>query len=201
MKKYIFPIFTIVAVVGYLKFRQGLVQEQEAATKDLPKLGTISEFDLQTQKGERVGAKHLDGHVWIGSFIFTRCQGPCPMMSQKMARLQKELVEVPNIRHVSISMDPEHDTPEVLLDYANKYGADHERWLFLTGEKGDIIKLAVEAFKLPAGEDPDMHSTRFVLVDQEQKIRGYYDSQDPQSIAKLSSDAKNLVRQGHKPSV
>ncbi|MFK7826192.1 MAG: SCO family protein [Oligoflexales bacterium] len=199
MKNYIFPIFTIVAVVGYLKFRPNLIQ-QEAVSQDLPKLGTVSDFKLESQNGELIGASQLDGHVWIGTFIFTRCLGPCPMMTQKMARLQKELADVPKLKHVSITMDPEFDTPKVLLEYANKYQANHDRWLFLTGDKSEIIKLAIEAFKLPAGEDPDMHSTRFVLVDQEQKIRGYYDSQDPKSIAKLVSDAKNLSKIS-KPSV
>ncbi|NRA44495.1 MAG: SCO family protein [Oligoflexales bacterium] len=199
MKKYIFPIFTIVAVVGYLKFRPSLI-EQETAPVNLPSLGTIGEFSLQSQQGESIGVQHLDGNVWIGSFIFTRCQGPCPMMTQKMARLQKELAGVPNLKHVSITMDPEHDTSEVLLEYANKYHADHDRWLFLTGNKQDIIKLAIEAFKLPAGEDPDMHSTRFVLVDQQQKIRGYYDSGDPESISKLSNDVKSLSQE-NKPNV
>ena len=199
MKNYIFPIFTIIAVVGYLKFRPSLIQ-QEAVSQDLPKLGTISGFKLENQKGDKVEANYFDGQVWIGTFIFTRCQGPCPMMTQKMARMQKELANIPNLKHVSITMDPEFDTPEVLLEYANRYKADHERWQFLTGDKSDIIKLAIEAFKLPAGEDPDMHSTRFVLVDQEQKIRGYYDSQDPQSIAKLISDARSLSKNS-KPSV
>lgn len=191
MKNYIFPIFTIVAVVGYLKFRPSLIQ-QEPVNKELPKLGTISDFRLASQNGETIGIDRLKGQVWIGSFIFTRCQGPCPMMSQKMARLQNELADVPNLKHVSITIDPEHDTPPILLEYANKYHAKHERWLFLTGEKNHIIKLAVEAFKLPAGEDPDMHSTRFVLVDQEHKIRGYYDSGDPQAISKLGEDARRL---------
>jgi protein SCO1/2 len=114
-----------------------------------------------------------------------------------MARLQSRLPE--EIRLVSFSVDPEHDTPEVLSEYANRYNADSERWLFLTGTMDAIEKLSVGGFKLAldptAGTEaePITHSSRFVLVDREGRIRGYYGNEDPDALDRLISDAKRLL--------
>lgn len=193
MKKIIFPVFTLVAVFAYLKFRPSITGPNSISIEaKLPMFGRISDFQLTNQNNKTISLQDFKGKAWIASFIFTRCQGPCPLISQKMARLQNELSSFENIRHVSISMDPDYDTPAVLEEYAKKYNADPSRWFFLTGNKDDIINLAIEAFKLPAGEDPNIHSTRFVLVDQDGQIRGYYDSQENNALKKLTRDIQRL---------
>jgi protein SCO1/2 len=120
-------------------------------------------------------------------------------MSAAMARLDRRLPR-DGVRLVSVSIDPEHDTPEVLAEYAGNYGAS-ERWRFLTGEPEVVRMLAVEGFKLGVAEvegeaDPGLalvHSDRFVLVDAEGRIRGYYDPFEPESIARLERDVAALA--------
>lgn len=190
LKKIIGPLI-IVAALSYLAI-QKKKSTTEAPINKLPQMGTISSFSLLDQFGGNFGSEELQGKVWVASFMFTRCQGPCPMMSQKMAKLQSAFKDMEDIVQISISMDPEYDKSEVLQSYASKYHADGNRWKFLTGPKKSIISLAIEAFKLPAGEDPDVHSTRFVLVDSKGVIRGYYDSLDPKSLEQLKTDAIRL---------
>jgi protein SCO1 len=162
----------------------------------LPTHGTVADFALQSQTGRRVTRDDLFGQVWIADFIFTHCAGPCPRMTADLARLSQDLTSFPDLRLVSFTVDPERDTPEVLAGYAKSYDADPHRWYFLTGDKKVIQRLATQSFKVSAsgaqGEDPVMHSTRFVLVDRHGRIRGYYDSNEPQQIAALSRDAAAL---------
>ncbi len=119
-----------------------------------------------------------------------------------MARLQQDFREDKDVRFVSISVDPERDTPELLSRYAGRYKADLDRWLFLTGKKGDIRRLAQGGFHLSAvqlGEDehnnkigPILHSSRFVLVDHQARVRGHYDSGDPAALQLLRRDLREL---------
>lgn len=197
MKKTIFAL--MISLVAALSM--GAYLKHHKPTPTLPKLGKVSDFRLNDQTAKPTSLATLTGKVWIASFIFTRCQGPCPLMSQKAAYLQKQLAGEKRLRILSITMDPEYDSPAVLAAYGEKFNANPERWLLLTGEKADIISLAITAFKLPASENPNLHSTRFVLVDQQAQIRGYYDSQDPQAIEKLIRDAKTLAAEVGNPAV
>ena len=136
--------------------------------------------------------------VVIADFVFTRCGASCPMMSLRMAKLEKALPDV-GVRFVSFSVDPEYDTPPVLQEYAESFGAPG-RWLFLTGDKGAIFRLSKDGFKLavddgtPVSEDePILHSTRFVLVDGEGRIRGYYDAFDEEAVGKLMREVEALA--------
>jgi cytochrome oxidase Cu insertion factor (SCO1/SenC/PrrC family) len=90
----------------------------------------------------------LEGKVWVASFIFTNCPDECPLMTAEMARLQSDLAHIPELRLVSISVDPERDIPAVLSQYADRFDADPERWLFLTGDKQAIYRLARDGFRL-----------------------------------------------------
>ncbi|MEW5975277.1 MAG: SCO family protein [Acidobacteriota bacterium] len=156
----------------------------------------LPEFVLTERSGRPLGLRDLSGKVWIADFIFTSCPGPCPRMSASMAALQKELGDAPDLRFVSISVDPDTDTPEVLAGYANRYGARPDRWFFLTGSKQDIHTLAKDGFLVGGIENVMEHSTRFILVDRTGGIRGYYDSQDQEAVAALRADTLNLLRSG-----
>ncbi|MBP6218970.1 MAG: SCO family protein [Oligoflexales bacterium] len=167
---------------------------------ELPQLGSIADFILKNQDDTPYSLKDLQGKVSIADFFFTRCMGPCPKMSVAMKQVQDGLLSSPpNVRLISISMDPSYDQPAVLKKYAEKYEAIPARWSFLTGDKQEVVRLATQTFKLAAGEEPDLHSTRFVLIDQEAQIRGYYDSLDKTSIQKLLQDALALSRQETNP--
>jgi cytochrome oxidase Cu insertion factor (SCO1/SenC/PrrC family) len=170
----------------------------DAQRDSLAAIAEVPEFSLIDQAGERVTRDALAGKVWVASFVFTRCAGPCPIMTGKMSSLQKTIGD-PRVNFVSVSVDPEYDTPAVLEQYAKKFHADESRWHFLTAPKGD--KEAVFALArgmlisaLPAqGNDPIIHSEKFVLVDSAGKIRKYYDSNDAADLERLMSDIKTLA--------
>jgi protein SCO1/2 len=162
-----------------------------------PFLGKVPAFTLTNRDGRTIGNRDLAGQPWIADFVFTRCPSSCPMMTARMAKLNGQLPDDLPVRLVSISVDPENDTPAVLQRYAESYKAP-DRWLFLTGGREAIYRLSKEGFKLgievppppTTGNDgkavePILHSTRFVLVDGEGRIRGYYDAFDEESMKKL----------------
>lgn len=118
------------------------------AGEELPRLGAVPAFILQERSGATLMQAELLGHVWIAGFIYTRCSTECPLMSSQMARLQEALSAERDVRLVSITVDPQHDTPEVLTRYAQSFAAHPQRWFFLTGDKVVIYRLAREGFRL-----------------------------------------------------
>jgi protein SCO1/2 len=163
----------------------------------LPVLGTLPEFVLAGHDGQPVSLASLRGHPFVADFIFTTCAGLCPAMTARMAQLQKQLP--PGVAIVSFTVDPGHDTPEVLARYARDFGAG-PAWRFATGSREVLYALATEGFKLAAMEVPKdqqqtgtdgpfLHSSKFVLVDGAGQIRGYYDSEDSQALERLIADA------------
>lgn len=168
-----------------------LAFEARAGTA-LPVLGTIPPVQLIDQTGAAFDTQTLRGQIAVFDFIFTSCPGPCPLMSQKMASLQRRYHDVPGIKLVSITTDPATDTPTVLTAYGQKYGADPQRWTFLTGDKAAIIAFARDSLKLAAGEDPSMHATRFVVVDAAGQIRAYPDTQDEQVVETTAAAIDSL---------
>ena len=161
-----------------------------------PILGTVPPFSLTNEDGFPIDNDRLGGRVWIASFIFTRCPATCPRLSVAFAKLQKTFtsdVDFEDGRLVSISVDPTHDTPEVLRQYARNFGADRMKWTFLTGDRKAIWSLAKEGFKLAVTDAPDSdmviaHSQHFALVDRLGRIRGYYDGLDDEAIERLKKD-------------
>jgi protein SCO1/2 len=163
------------------------------AEKPLPILGEIPQFELLNQKGSKFDRSKLDGHVWVADFIYTNCQGPCPRMSSHMHRLQGTVGA--DVRLVSFTVDPEHDTPPALEKYGQQFGADDSRWSFLTGDTATLNLLDRDAFKLGtinAGMD---HSTRFVLIDKKSRIRGYYGIAEGDPVARITKDAARLEKE------
>ena len=155
---------------------------------ELKTLYRLPPFSLTDQAGNEVTRETLDGDVWVADFIFTRCPGPCPVLTRRMAELQRAVASDPalqGVKLVSISVDPEHDTPEVLRGYGEKYGADRDRWRFLTGEREAVGRLIRDGFRLGVTlvgdvaaegnviEEPT-HSDRWVLIDRDGWVRGYY---------------------------
>jgi heme o synthase len=164
-----------------------------APTPPTPPTGTVQadisipvpDFTLTDRSGKKVSRDDLKGKVWVASFVFTRCNGPCPQVTATMARLQKEL-DLKNsrdLRLVTFTVDPDKDTPNELTEYAARYQADPEKWLFLTGmPEADLHRLLKEGFKVTAqraqkpkpGDEFD-HSSRLAVVDKQGNIRGYFD--------------------------
>lgn len=169
----------------------------------LDSFGAVPEFSLTDQLGRPATRSELIGQPWVADFIFTRCAGPCPRMSERMARLAGALEPDSGVRFISFTVDPEYDTPTVLNEYARALGADSARWRFLTGSRAEILRLSINGFHLAMGDAvidsatalmDVAHSTRFILVDRAGVIRGYYDGEDEAALATLGRDIKTLTR-------
>jgi len=158
----------------------------------LPVLGQVPEFELTAQDGRPFSTRALDGHIWVANFIYTTCPGPCPMMSSQMHQLQEKTAATPGIRLVSFTVDPAHDTPPVLAEYAKHFKYDPARWHFLTGEQARLNDLGLNAFHLNSVDGSLIHSTRFVLVDPARRIRGYYVSGEEGFLPNLLRDIRRL---------
>ena len=209
--------------------------------------GTLSDFSFTERSGRTVTLADLRGKVWIANFIYTHCTDTCPLQSARLATLQEEFPGERDLRVVSITVDPARDTPKVLAEYAARFGADPDRWLFLTGEKQAIYALAQQGFYLSVDEPeeagpanrhgtrrrpmdradryegtpgrtlgrllselfepvpayahsdfldpPFIHSSWFVLVDRQARIRGYYRSDDEGALQHLRRDMRTLLQE------
>ncbi len=165
----------------------------------LAKHFAIPEFDLIERSGQPLRRADLAGKVWVADFFYSTCPGPCPMLSSRLSEVQKALGDAPDVRLVSISVDPEKDTPEVLQLYAQKFAAS-DRWLFATGDKAHIYDLARQGFKLPVADAPAeggmiTHSTRLVLVDRTGTVRGFYEGGEEKSVGELVRDIRKLLEE------
>ena len=162
-------------------------------------------FTLTDQTNQPFGLKELRGKVWIADFIFTRCPGICPAMTAKMSKIHDQLLNNPTFSDVilvSISVDPNYDTPQRLAEYAEGHKADPRRWRFLTGQRQVIWDLCRNGFKQPVEENADnaaipiYHGPYFILVDRSATIRRFYDSSSPEAIAALGRDLERLAHEG-----
>jgi protein SCO1/2 len=169
---------------------------QSVAAKPLPVYGSVADFSLSNQDGKPVSLRDLRGRIWVADIIFSRCPGPCLRMTRQMRDLQQALAGRSQAELVSLTTDPDYDTPPVLKAYAERAGADSRRWMFLTGTKKQIAGLAIDSLKFTAiekkpeerqnPEDLFIHSTIFVLVDRHAQLRGIFqttgDDIDPAQV-------------------
>jgi protein SCO1/2 len=200
-------------------------ESSQGALETLGTYGEVPDFALTERSGRPVTRADLRGKVWLATFIYTQCTETCPLQSERVARLQAEFTAEPDLVLVSITVDPERDTPAVLAAYAERYGADPVRWWFLTGARRAIYRLATEGFRLGV-VDPDdppqtgaifrwlepapvfathgskglvMHSSRFVLVDRQARIRAYHLPDDEASLDRLRRNLRTLLREPARP--
>lgn len=180
------------AIIAFSHFRETTQVTPNIAP--MADFGAVPAFTLTERSDKLVSLDDLKGKVWLADFIFTYCAGPCPKMSLQMAELQKTVPAESNVRFVSFTVDPERDSTPRLREYADAYGADPERWLFLTGAKDTIAALATDGFHSGSKDDPILHSTLFAIVDKRGHIRNYYHSDDPDLIKKVIADVATLAR-------
>ncbi len=174
-------VATIVIVFALAKLESAAKRAQP-----LPVLAQVSDFTLTNQARQAVTRADLLGRVWVADIIFTRCAGPCPHMTRRMKMLQDALPAAIAARLLTLTTDPDFDTPPVMKAYGEKSGADFARWSFLTGSKAEIAKLAIDGLKLTTVEkkpeeraDPNdlfIHSTIFVVVDKQARLRGVFET-------------------------
>lgn len=151
----------------------------------------LQSFELTERSGKRIASEDLVGQPYIVSFFFSTCPSICIMQNQKLQELQKEF-EGQGIRFLSITVDPENDTPEALTEYAARFGADSEQWLFLTGDLNYIRRVGAEMYQVPV--DKAAHTERLILVNPEGEIDGLYSWNDPRSFERLKKDIATMLR-------
>lgn len=165
------------------------------AVHALPSYSTVPDFTLTDQSGAQFqSASQLKNSVWIADFIYTTCPGPCPRMSSQMHSIETALAGQP-VKLVSFTVDPDHDTPPVLAEYAGHFGANPAVWSFLTGDRATLQHLCRDVFFLGNVDGTLEHSTRFILIDRAGRVRGYYESPDQDVVPRLIADAKTLIRE------
>jgi protein SCO1/2 len=150
-------------------------------------LYSLPSWSMVDQDGASFGSEQLAGDVWVAGFFFSRCQSVCPPLLADMSRLATRYQEQDRaVRVVAFSVDPDHDTPQVLTETAALYGANHDRWTFVTGSRAQMKSLVEGSFKVAMGDlvrgEANMfevaHTGKLVIVDEAGGIRGYYDHDD-----------------------
>lgn len=158
---------------------------------------TIADFSFVNQYHDTVTEKTIDNKIYVADFFFATCQSICPRMSSQLVHVQNAFKNDNDFLILSHTVNPMHDTVEVLNGYAQSYGAMKNKWHFLTGNKKEIYDLAKYSYLVNAFEDdgsPEgfLHSELFVLIDKQKRIRGVYDGTDSSAVVKLISDVKLL---------
>ena len=190
--------------------RQGASEKNPL--EGLQRFGTVPDFSLTERSGRKVSLADLKRKVWVVLFFYTGCRDTCPLIVPQMGLLHLEYKTDPEfqseVRLVSITVDPERDTPRVLAKFAERFSADPELWLFLTGDEAAIYRLAQEGFRVGIGEQENppevrhktgeekeiFHSSRLILVDRKAQIRGYYSGVDAEAMVRLRRDLKKLLQ-------
>ncbi|AUX22106.1 lipoprotein [Sorangium cellulosum] len=192
------PLFWIalVAVVALFSIGRAVLSRPPEPALRIP----LPAFELTDHRGQRFGLEQLRGRVWIADFIFTTCPTVCPKLTQRMKEIEQRGRELGDALHlVTITVDPETDTPEVLASYAASQGLPLDRWTLLTGPLDQIESTVIKGFKIAMGKEeasPGLfsifHGERLVLVDREGVIRGYYEAND-EGISAILRDASALA--------
>lgn len=181
---------------------QSRFMERSTAAAQLPNFGVVPAFVLADQTGGALRSSQLQGSVWVAGFIFTRCAGQCPMIVNRMKAISGA---VEDLQIALISVDPEHDTPQILMTYAKDNGLNKPGWHWLTDSHAasslsSTRRLSQEGFRLSAvdggsPQEPITHSVRLVLIDRQLRIRGYYDANHKEAMAKLIQHARLLIEE------
>ncbi|MCB9256576.1 MAG: SCO family protein [Chitinophagales bacterium] len=161
----------------------------------------VANFQFVDQKGESISNADFEGKVFVSDFFFTSCPSICPVMSRQMLRIYTTYLDNEELALISHTIDPDRDDVQKLDEYAHKLGIeDNKKWHFVTGEKEDLYKMA-ENYMIIAYADDEVpggfeHSGYFILVDQKQQVRGYYDGTDEAAVSQLILDIQVLL-DGH----
>lgn len=169
---------------------------QQPKAVALPVTGTVPAFSLTDTDQKAFTLTNLQNKVWVVNFMFTTCSGICPVMTRNLVPVYDYFRNDSGVMLVSISVNPENDSPDVLKKYAERYALDTNKWQFLTGERAEIERLAIHGFKVGTVEEPVFHSNYFILVDRKGQIRGYYDGTDKKKVKELKSAIAVLLKEG-----
>ncbi len=188
-------IYFIMGAVILLGAGASWVIQKANSSYDIPILKPVPVFSFINQDGDPFTEKDLYDKITVLDFIFTSCPGPCPIMTQNMTGLYQDFDQVEEVQFVSITVDPDVDTQEILKQYAKINGVKDDRWQFITSSIEAIKDLKKNGFMLYAEELPRGHAIKFVLIDQNGQIRKYFDGTEEASMAVLRKDITNLVKE------
>ncbi len=152
----------------------------------------IPAFKLTRADGKEFDSKSMLGKVWVASYFFANCPGPCYRLNQALAALQAE-ADFNDVQFVSITCDPDNDTPDELREYAKRFSADPKRWVFLTGEEKQLIKIGNGSFALPVASKT--HSELAVVLDRNSTIRGYFHLTDEDDLKTIRTRLLHLLKE------
>jgi len=190
MKRVLIPIVILVTGVLVVLWPRLVVERTP-----LPTLWDAPSFDLIDSHAQPFSSSQLQGKIWVIDFFFTTCAGPCPAMAQNMSSLYRAYEDESRVRFVSVTVNPEYDSPDILRKYAARLKVDPDKWHFLTGEAEAIHELSLKGFKMGSPEALINHSQQFVLVDAMGRLRGVYRGTDEEATARLQADIKRLLRE------
>ena len=164
----------------------------------------ISNFKLTNQLNQAVSKTVMENKIIVANFFFVSCPSICPKMTQNLFTVHQQYIKDSSVLILSHTVWPEVDNPEVLLKYAEKYNVDHSKWLFLTGSKNELYRLARQDYLVvPDVNDPNfqhgsdadfIHTENIVLIDKKQRIRGFYDGTEFQEMIRLIEDIEILKK-------
>ena len=171
----------------------------------LPVYGQVADFSLTNQLGSPVSVASLRGQVWVADVIFSRCPTACLTMTKRMGELQAALPANASVKLLSVTTDPDFDSPEILKRYGEKFAANPDRWWFLTGPKAQVLNALTNGLKLTAVETPPelrtnqfdlfTHSTLFVVVDKQSRIRAAIETMQPEWKKQALGYINRLLRE------
>lgn len=186
------PVITGVAVLALLALF--VTSSADHSRADIQVFDQVPEFHFVERSGRPFGVEQLKGKISVVDFFFVNCHGPCPTMSATLAEMYREYAHSDKLQFVSFTVDPDRDTLAALNEYAAEFGVNDRRWSFVRGSATDVSDLCEKGF-LVSGELPGMHSTKFILVDANARIRGYFDYDDPSHLKILNAHIRQLVRE------
>jgi protein SCO1/2 len=178
----------VILLVGFLSlaYLLSLAEFKQQHRQSLPVIGAVADFTLTNQDGKATTLADLTNCVWVADIIFTRCAGPCPIITGHMKSLEDALPQTSDAKLVTLTTDPDFDTPDMMKRYGERFGADFSRWMFLTGTKAQIAALGAGSLKLSAVPVPPadqtnaadlfIHTTIFVIVDKHAQLRGSFET-------------------------
>lgn len=198
----VFVVYFFLTPVPVLKIYKPSDLNPELVDKDQQsnKPHRIADFKLVNQNGDTITLQNLEGKIYVADFFFTTCPTICPKMSDQMQRVYKNYLNNPDVLILSHTVMPEVDSVSVLKAYANKYAANADKWMFLTGPKEDIYQLARKSYfavisEGDGGVNDFIHTENFVLVDRQKRIRGFYDGTSEKDVDRLIKEIGYLLKE------
>jgi protein SCO1/2 len=183
-------IFVISAAILFIVISQALERPKR---NELPLLGKLPDFAFTNQRNEKFSLEDTTQKLSVFGFFFTRCKAECSLLTSNLERLATLFDSDSGVQFIAITVDPGFDTPQVLYQYSKKFSAHFANWHFLTAEIAKIEEFMRAGLKIVTHDDPSMHTTRLVLVDQNSTIRGYYSGLEEDAIERLIGDLEQII--------